>query len=236
MTPSVPTDEIAATGGFMSPAYVAVSGTGAVLAVVFGRVLHLYSWSGVAWVQRGNDIDSVAVGGLGYVADSVLALSEDGNIIASSAPRVSSDGGRDSPYALPSLRGAVAVFIWDGASWSPMGSTIVDSRVGSLLGNDMRLSALGSVMLVSESGSSAGRAGRALVYAWGTGTNDWMLRGVPLDGPPALRLYGSSVAMSSDGWWRPGPKASSPPVLAELFACMNECLVIHGMRRLGPHL
>ena len=190
----VPADEVAGAGGFMSPASVAVSGSGDVLAVVFGRAIHVYSWSGVAWVQRGNDIESAAAGtGL---FGSVVALSEDGNIVASSDPFASTDAVPFGDFVADDHRGAVAVFSWDGASWSPMGSTIVGGQEISHLGATMGLSALGSVLVVSENGESVGRA---LVYVWDTGTNDWMLRGAPLVGSGLLVSYGTHVAMSSDG-------------------------------------
>ena len=77
----------------IGPTSVAVSGSGAVLVLGFSDtsilgvelvgVVRVYSWSGVAWDQRGDDINgSAAGGGLG----TVVAVSEDGNIVSASAP------------------------------------------------------------------------------------------------------------------------------------------------------
>ena len=184
----VPADAVGTADVLESPSAVAVSGSGAVLAVVFGRAVHVYSWSGVAWEQRGDDIISAAVGS--GLSGSVVALSEDGNIVASSAPFASAIAGAFD------YSGAVAVFIWDGASWSPMGSAIVGDRARSVLGASMELSALGSVLVVSDNGDSVSRA---LVYVWDARSNDWIVRGAPLAGPTASVLYDTSVAMSGDG-------------------------------------
>ena len=144
----------------------------------------MYSWSGVAWVQRGDIIPGFAAvnGSIGVV----VVLSDDGGVVAYG----SAGGGM----------GDVAVFAWDGNSWSPLGSTIVGEQPLSLLGLGMTLSAHGSVLVLLDFHEVGGDYGtRAVVYVWDADTSDWVLRGAPGIESGASEFYGGSVAMSSDG-------------------------------------
>ena len=88
----VPTDEVASADSSMTPSSVALSGSGAVLALGFTYapvggeefvgVVRVYSWDGVAWVQRGGDIEGSAA--RSYFGSSV-ALSEDGITVSGSS-------------------------------------------------------------------------------------------------------------------------------------------------------
>ena len=193
----VPFDETA--DETMNPYTVALSGTGSVLAIGFYDVtvggvelvgvVRVYSWSGVAWVQRGDDIDGAAAEGeFGFV----VALSDDGNVVAASAA---------SADTVAEEAGAVSVFIWDGTSWSQIGSTIVGIQPFGLLGSTMGLGALGSEFVIGEfyEGLDGNDVIRAFVYVWDVGGRDWALRGAPLVGSAASEMHGISVAISGDG-------------------------------------
>ena len=194
----VPADENVSANDSVGPESVALSVCGSVLAVGFPGesisgvglvgVVRVYSWSGVSWVQRGDDVEGVATeGGFGFDVE----LRGDGMVVAVSAPFASNTGG--------SSGGDVAVFAWDENSWSQRGSTIAGEQPLSVLGLELRLSALGSVLVLSEFYEVGDDYGtRAAVYVWDTDTSDWVLRGAPV-GSGASESYGVSVAMSSDG-------------------------------------
>ena len=156
-------------------------------------VARVYSWSGVAWEQRGNDINGVSAGG-GF--GTVVALSYDGDIVSSSAPGTRADS---------DVAAVIAVFKWDGASWLRMGAPIaggaeVGYYYGYNFGMAMGMSASGSEVVGSELFREEGEVmSRAFAFMWDTGTNGWVLRGAPLSGPAIPPVFGMSVAVSGDG-------------------------------------
>ena len=199
----VPADDLAAVDAFRSPTSVAVSGSGGVLAVGFsdaavGGVLlvgavRVYVWNGLVWEQRGEDINGATAGG-GF--GTVVALSEDGNIVSGSAP---------VSRAVSEAAAVIAVFMWDGVSWSARGSPIVGGvgvgyYYGYNFGVGMGMSASGSEVVGSEMFRLNGDViSRAFMYVWDTDTSNWVLRGAPLAGPVVSPVFGMSVAVSGDG-------------------------------------
>ena len=159
----------------------------------FVGVVRVYAWNGLIWEQKGADINGAAAGG-GF--GTVVALSEDGNIVSGSAP---------VSRAASEAAAVVAVFRWDGVSWSARGSPIVGGvGVGYYYGYDfglgMGMSASGSMVVGSEMFRLNGDViSRAFTYVWDTDTSDWVLRGAPLAGPVVPPVFGMSVAVSGDG-------------------------------------
>ena len=199
----VPDDIVATADAFLSPTSVAVSGSGAVLAVGFSGapirgkdlvgVVRVYLWSGVAWEQRGDDINGVSAGG-GF--GTVVALSEDGNIVSGSAPVT---------RAVSEVAAVVAVFIWDGVSWSARGSPIVGGQgvgydYGYFFGMRHEVECIG--YRVGGFGILRVRIAivmcRVVVYVWDAGTSDWVPQGCPaqVDRSVAPVVWRSCLAMS----------------------------------------
>ena len=195
---AIPGDEVGATFPYHSPTSVAVSGSGAVLALGFSDALvggivgfgavRVYAWDGVAWEQRGDDVvGGAANGGFG----TTVALSEDGNVVSGGAPFVDT---------VVDDAGAIYVFVWDGALWSLRGDPILGEQEMGSIGLAMGLNALGSELVAAEFYEMNGdRVSRAFVYAWDAGTSEWVVRGAPLVGSAASGSYGISVGISSDG-------------------------------------
>ena len=147
----------------------------------------MYSWSGAAWEQRGNDIGIVSTSS-GFGFD--VGLSEDGNIVASSAPGTTGAG-------FPG--GAAAVFTWDEDSWWQLGSTIVGEQPLGFLGFILGLGALGSeLVLASVLEVNGDSVCVAYVYVFDAGSDDWVVRGAPLTGLPAADVFDVGVAISSN--------------------------------------
>ena len=100
----IPADDTVAADEDATPYSVAVSGSGSVFALGFSDtavggvryvgLVRVYTWNGVAWVQRGDNIDNVATEGeFGFY----VALSEDGNVVAASAPFANTGVGTGRP-------------------------------------------------------------------------------------------------------------------------------------------
>ena len=186
--------------GTLRPGSVAVSGSGDTIALGFPSVtvngddhrgiVRVYSWDGEAWVAKGGDIEGLRFGFFG----TVVALSDDGNTVAASAPA--------ALYGTISTSGAVYAFTWDGSSWLRKGPTFAPESSGQYhFGNAMGLSASGNVLVVAEFFPlKSGPVARAFVYVWFTNVGGWLQRAV-LVGPSVTAFYSRkfSVVISSDG-------------------------------------
>ncbi|WP_158681558.1 Ig-like domain-containing protein [Microbulbifer pacificus] len=181
---------------------VALSANGAVLAVgangedsdgdpgnnstLDSGAIYLFANDGSGWVERdylkGNDV--TAARGLGYS----LALSSDGNTLASGAVRDLAPGG-------------IYVFTYNGSSW--------DVEAANLTGSASDADALGSVLVLSDNGdtlaasalyhdAAAANAGAVFVYrrngaGWGQQAQ------LTASNPDADDIFGYSLSMSGDG-------------------------------------
>ena len=111
--------------------------------------VRVYNWNGLAWVQRGADIDGEAV--VDYSGTSV-SLSSDGNTVAIGANR--NDGaGTDA--------GHVRVYQWNGSSWVQQGADIDGEAASDESGNSVSLSSDGNTVAIGAylndgAGTSAG--------------------------------------------------------------------------------
>ena len=169
---------------------VAMSSNGAVLAI--GTIesnddtghMRVYVNNDGGWKQRGTDlVGSAQGGGFGLVS----ALSSDGTILATSAPRAPGINGSPS--------GQVYVYRWISDGWNQIGSTIFGEAERDLFGFSIALSDDGTVLAVGAWRSDAD-TGSVRVFVW-TGT-DWNQQG-KLTGLSEGDRFGDSVALSSDG-------------------------------------
>jgi hypothetical protein len=105
------------------------------------------SWSGIEWVQVGEDIHGQHSGdNFGYS----VSLSDDGTFLGVGAP-YNDDNGEDA--------GNVRLFEWTGASWQQLAHVPVGSAAGDLLGYSVSLSADGSTLAVGAPDIEVGQSG-----------------------------------------------------------------------------
>ena len=96
----------------------------------------IYTWTGSAWSQLGEDIDGEAADDQsGYS----VALSSDGQTVAIGAPGNDGNG---------SGSGHVRIYSWNGSSWSKLGSDINGESQYDFSGDSVSLSADGQTVAV----------------------------------------------------------------------------------------
>ena len=178
---------------------VALSSDGSVLAIgassndgvngLDSGHVRVYVWNGIAWNQRGADIDGEAANDFsGYS----VALSSDGSVLAIGAL------GNDGINGLNS--GHVRVYVWNGISWNQRGADIDGEAADDRSGRAVALSSDGSVLAIGayfNDGVNGLDSGHVRVYVWNGIA--WIQRGADIDGEAAGDQSGYSVALSSDG-------------------------------------
>jgi len=151
--------------------------------------VRVFDWDGSAWVQVGTDIDSESAGDL-MGARRTLSLSSDGLRLAVGARR-DDETGTDAGHA--------RVFDWNGTAWVQVGTDIDGEAAGDEFGNSVALSPDGSRLAVGGNLNDAGGsdAGHARVFEYIDGS--WTQIGADLDGNEPSGLFGTAVALSSNG-------------------------------------
>ena len=151
--------------------------------------VRVFDWDGSAWVQVGTDIDSESAGDL-MGARRTLSLSSDGLRLAVGARR-DDETGTDA--------GHVRVFDWNGTAWVQVGTDIDGEAAGDEFGDSVALSPDGSRLAVGGNLNDAGGsdAGHARVFEYIDGS--WTQIGADLDGNEPSGLFGTAVALSSNG-------------------------------------
>ena len=152
--------------------------------------VHRFTSSTNTWEQLGSDIDGEAVSD--QIGDA-LALSADGNRLASGTPYSDAGGAKSNA-------GEVKVFDWTGSVWTQAGSTIYGDQAGDRLGYSVSLSASGHELAVgvpaaTVDGNSA--AGEVRVFTWNS--TDWSTLIEPISSESSGDLAGWSLAMNSAG-------------------------------------
>jgi len=133
-----------------------------------------------SWTQVGQELQGTAT--QQYFGTSV-ALNADGTILAVGAVETSPWNGR------------VFLFQYDGASWSQMGSTLVDNG-GVQFGWKVALDSLGHTVIVGANKDYA------KVFSWNMGTLEWDAKGVilgDLNNPGGEDGTGQGVDITADG-------------------------------------
>ena len=152
--------------------------------------VRIYEWNGIAWVQRGLDIE-------GEVAEDqsglAVSINGDGSIVAIGAPH--NDGYRSSC-------GHVRIHEWNGLSWVQKGTDIDGEEVYDKSGSAVSINRDGHLLVIgaADNGGPGGNtidAGHARVYKW-SGI-DWAQSGTDIDGEAAADYSGRSVSISKDG-------------------------------------
>lgn len=149
--------------------------------------VRVFSWSGSAWIQMGNDIDGENDDDGSSMA---VSLSGDGSVVAIGARR---------NYLVPTDPGYVRVFSWNGSAWIQMGSDIDSIAASDSLGRSVSLSHDGSVIAMGGGipMGSLNTAGLVRVYSWNGSA--WIQMGSDIVGEAAYDNSGSSVSLNADG-------------------------------------
>ncbi len=151
--------------------------------------VRVFDWDGSVWTQAGDDIDGESAGDLMGFKGGV-SLSSDGLRLAVSARRDDATG---------TDAGHVRVFDWNGTAWVQVGTDIDGEAAGDEFGVGVALSPDGSRLAVGGHTNDAGgsNAGHARVFEYIGGS--WTQIGADLDGNDPSGLFGTAVALSSNG-------------------------------------
>jgi hypothetical protein len=141
--------------------------------------VRVYSWSGTAWVKKGNDIDGEGVGDFSGTSVNM----PDANTVAIGANQNSAND-----------NGHVRIYSWSGTAWIQKGADIdgeaTDDRSGGAVNMpDANTIAIGAVL----NDGNGNNAGHVRVYTW-NGTA-WVKKGNDIDGEAAFDLSGDVVNM-----------------------------------------
>ena len=143
--------------------------------------VQVFKWSNNSWIQVGKNIEG-KVGG--EQSGFQVSLSEDGNILAISAPYYSSEKKKNT--------GQLRIYKWNGRKWKQMGNSISGNRGGDWFGHSMSLSANGKCVIVGSPPIH-----QVEIFSW-DGKN-WKQLGQTLKGESEKSAFGTAVAISKNG-------------------------------------
>ena len=149
--------------------------------------VQVFQWSGVAWLQLGDNINGEAAGDQ---SGESIALSADGTRVAIGAPG-NNGNGADS--------GHVRVYQWSGTAWRQLGSDINGEAAGDLFGASVALSSDGHRVAIGAIGNDdvGTDSGHVRVYEWSG--NTWTKLGPDIDGEADGDNFGRSISLSANG-------------------------------------
>ncbi|MCP3938740.1 MAG: hypothetical protein GY708_25615, partial [Actinomycetia bacterium] len=110
----------------------------------------VFDWSGVAWVQRGDDIDGEATND---ESGWSVAMSGDGDTVIIGAP------------GMFAAEGQARVLDWSGVAWVQRGSDIDGETAGDRSGESVAMSGDGDTVIIGAP-RNGGSAGQARVLDW----------------------------------------------------------------------
>ncbi|PCI92880.1 MAG: hypothetical protein COB15_17185 [Flavobacteriales bacterium] len=151
--------------------------------------VRVYEWNGIAWLQKGIDIDGeAAIDRNGYS----VSMSSDGNTIVIGAP-FNDDSGTDA--------GHVRVYEWDGSAWMQKGLDIDGESANDWSGSSVSINDGGNTVVIGalNNDNSGTNAGHVRIFEWDGTTSAWIQKGGNIDGEAVGDRYGNSVSISSDG-------------------------------------
>ena len=123
-----------------------------------------------------------------------VAMSSDGTMYASGAPRHAGDKGRVRIMVCTSEDGD------EGSDWTPMGQTLAGKAEGDLFGTAVAMSSDGQIVAVGSPQLSAKKnPGYVRVYKFQPDDNYWAPMGDIIRGKQPGECFGWSVSLSSDG-------------------------------------
>ena len=160
---------------------------------VTGRV-DVYKYVNNTWESMGNILGTSA----GEMFGAKIALSADGNILATSAP-ANSDNGNNL--------GQVRVYNYINNTWNQLGSDIDGESDNDYSGSSVSLNAAGNILAIgsmnNDDNDTNETRGHVRVYKYINGKYadaDWIQLGNDIDGKFVNSMFGNSVSLNNDGY------------------------------------
>ena len=156
-----------------------------------GGHVRIFKWDGGSnsWVQRGSDLDGVAVdekSGYG------IALSATGDTVVVGAPW-NAEAGTNA--------GQVRIYDWSSGSngWVKRGMSINGEAANDNSGKTVAVSDDGNMLAISgvQNDGAATNAGHVRIFHWDGSA--WVQRGADIDGEAASDTSGAGISMDSAG-------------------------------------
>lgn len=146
----------------------------------------IFDWDGMAWVQRGDDLD----GQMEEELFGEVKISGDGQTVAIFAIGSRQNGGR--------FTGALRAYRWLDSTWVQLGKDILGEMRADWLSN-FDISADGQRLLVSTRFrfGEYNFAGKIRILDWDG--NEWVSAGIAIEGKQAGEGFGSPLVMSRSG-------------------------------------
>jgi PBP1b-binding outer membrane lipoprotein LpoB len=143
------------------------------------------------WEKKGQDIDGETSGD--YFGRNV-SINADGTIFAAGAYK-NNGNGSDS--------GHVRVFEWntDTEQWEQKGQDIDGESSGDYAGISVSINSDGTIIAMgaSRDDGNGSNSGSVRVFEWNTDTEQWVQKGLNIDGEAGSDSFGVSVSINSDG-------------------------------------
>lgn len=153
----------------------------------------IYVWNGVAWVQKGYDIEGTPDDRLGYSISM-----PDANTVGIGAP-FNNASGTDIGYA--------TIYSWNGINWVQKGTNIEGEASGNWLGCSVSMSDSNNIVVGASARGNNQDTGYVKAYRW-NGSN-WVQNGNTLFGEVDGDWFGSSVSMPDINTFASGAPANN---------------------------
>ncbi len=156
-------------------------------------IAQVFTWDGANWIQKGGDILPPPTGVNNGDFGAVIALSDDGDILAISDNSADTNG---------TTSGYVQVYYWDGNVWNFMGNRIDGEASGDTSGRStLGMSSDGLSIIIGSwlNDDYRTNAGHVRIFNWDTNTNSWLQKGQPITGRYRNGAAGEHVSMNADG-------------------------------------
>lgn len=143
--------------------------------------VRIYSWDGISWNQKGNDIDGDNLNDFFGLAINMA----DANTVAIGA-RQNDGNGQNS--------GQVKIYSWNGLSWVQKGSDIYGQFSQDLAGKSVSMPNANTCAIGSPDNDVNGQlSGHVRIFEWNG--NNWQQKGISIDGTSGSSRFGSSLSM-----------------------------------------
>ena len=156
----------------------------------------IFSWSGSAWSQLGNGIESDSQGswgtGFGKLA---LSLNAAGNRLAIG----SSPDKKDATTGNGTFYGRVIIYSLIGSTWTQLGNEINGKAANDWFGNSISLNAAGDILAVGAPNVVVNGSYVGAVSIFKLINNTWTQRGSDIIGTTNGASLGETVSINAEG-------------------------------------
>lgn len=143
--------------------------------------VRIYDWNGMAWIQKGIDIDGEAEDDKSGWSVSM----PDANTLAIGAYGNIGNGNH---------AGHVRIYMWNGTAWVQKGMDIDGEAAGDWSGFSLSMPDASTVGIGAPDNNGNGSgAGHVRIYEWNGSA--WVQKGLDIDGQAAFNRFGESVSM-----------------------------------------